>query len=151
IMKKLDLSLHQEKSRLVNIWDDSAGFDFLGLHHRKFPIRKKGGRTFFIMNHIPSKKAMKQMRKKIKDYTEPRHKLYMDIKDLVKGLNQKLQGFKNYYQISPLSKKWLNRIDWYVLQRLTLFNNKKRNKRHKHAYLKDTVKEIEFILLKVAS
>ncbi len=151
IMKKLDLSLHPEKSRLVNIWDDAEGFDFLGLHHRKFPIRKKGGRTFFIMNHIPSKKAMKQMRKKIKDYTEPRHKLYMDIKDLVKGLNKKLQGFKNYYQISPLSKKWLNRIDWYVLQRLNLFNNKKRNKRHKHAYLKDTVKEIEFILLKVAS
>ncbi|WP_144599152.1 group II intron reverse transcriptase/maturase, partial [Siminovitchia fortis] len=30
IMGKLDLSLHKEKSRLVNIWDDSDGFDFLG-------------------------------------------------------------------------------------------------------------------------
>ena len=150
IMRKLDLSLHQEKSRLVNIWDDSDGFDFLGLHHRKFPIRKKGGRTFFIMNHIPSKKAMKKMRKKIKDYTEPRSKLFMDIKDLVKGLNRKLQGFKNYYQLSPLSKRWLNRIDWYVLQRLNLFNNKKRNRRHKHAYLQDTVKEVQFILVKLA-
>jgi RNA-directed DNA polymerase len=151
IMKKLDLSLHREKSRLVNIWDDSDGFDFLGLHHRKFPIRKKGGRTFFIMNHIPSKKAMKKMRKKIKDYTEPRSKLFMDIKDLVKGLNRRLQGFKNYYQLSPLSKRWLNRIDWYVLQRLNLFNNKKRNRRHKHAYLQDTVKEVQFILVKLAS
>lgn len=150
IMRKLDLTLHQEKSRLVNIWDDSDGFDFLGLHHRKFPIRKKGGRTFFIMNHIPSKKAMKKMRKKIKDYTEPRSKLFMDIKDLVKGLNRKLQGFKNYYQLSPLSKRWLNRIDWYVLQRLNLFNNKKRNRRHKHAYLQDTVKEVQFILVKLA-
>lgn len=150
IMKKLDLSLHPEKSRLVNIWDDSDGFDFLGFHHRKFPIRRKGGRTFFIMNHIPSKKAMKKMRKKIKDFTEPRHKLFMDIKELVKGLNRRLQGFKNYYQLSPMSKRWLNRIDWYVLQRLNLFNNKKMNKRHKHAYLQDTMKEIEFILVKLA-
>jgi len=150
IMKKLDLSLHPEKSRLVNIWDDSDGFDFLGFHHQKFPIRRKGGRTFFIMNHIPSKKAMKKMRKKIKDFTEPRHKLFMDIKELVKGLNRRLQGFKNYYQLSPMSKRWLNRIDWYVLQRLNLFNNKKMNKRHKHAYLQDTMKEIEFILVKLA-
>ncbi|WP_442961119.1 group II intron maturase-specific domain-containing protein [Pseudogracilibacillus sp. SO30301A] len=69
----------------------------------------------------------------------------MDIKDLVKGLNRRLQGFKNYYQLSPLSKRWLNRIDWYVLQRLNPFNNKKRNKRHKHAYLQETVKEVKFI------
>ncbi|WP_262422000.1 group II intron maturase-specific domain-containing protein [Bacillus aquiflavi] len=41
----------------------------------------------------------------------------MDIKELVKGLNRRLQGFKNYYQLSPMSKRWLNRIDWYVLQR----------------------------------
>lgn len=150
IMYKLDLSLHPEKSRLVNIWDDSDGFDFLGFHHRKFPIRKKGGHTFFIMNHIPSKKAMKKMRKKIKDYTEPRYKLFMDIEELVKGLNRRLQGFKNYYQLSPLSKRWLNRIDWYVLQRLTLFNNKKRNKKHKHAYLRETVKQVEHLLVKLA-
>jgi len=150
IMGKLNLSLHREKSRLVNIWDDSDGFDFLGFHHRKFPIRKKGGHTFFIMNHVPSKKAMKKMRKKIKDYTEPRHKLSMDIKDLVKGLNRRLQGFKNYYQLSPMSKRWLNRIDWYVLQRLNLFNNKKRNKRHKHAYLQNTISQVKFILVKLA-
>ena len=91
------------------------------------------------------------MRKKIKEYTEPRYKLFMDIKDLVEGLNRKLQGFKNYYQLSPMSKRWLNRIDWYVLQRLNLFNNKKRNRRHKHAHLKKTVKEIEGILVKLAN
>lgn len=74
----------------------------------------------------------------------------MDIEELVKGLNRRLQGFKNYYQLSPLSKRWLNRIDWYVLQRLTLFNNKKRNKKHKHAYLRETVKQVEHLLVKLA-
>jgi RNA-directed DNA polymerase len=37
IMKKLDLEINIEKSKLVNLWDDINGFDFLGLHYRKFP------------------------------------------------------------------------------------------------------------------
>ncbi|HLR52764.1 MAG TPA: hypothetical protein VK072_07820, partial [Candidatus Avamphibacillus sp.] len=52
IMDKLDLSLHPEKSSLVNIWDDSDGFEFFGFHHRKFPIRKKGGHTFFFRGPV---------------------------------------------------------------------------------------------------
>ncbi|UYZ22799.1 group II intron reverse transcriptase/maturase [Mesobacillus jeotgali] len=125
IMGKLDLTINRDKSRLVNIWNDTDGFDFLGFHNRKFPIRRKGGNTFYVMNHIPKRNALKKMRAKIKAYTEPRNKLYLDICDLVKGLNRKLQGFKNYYQLSPQGKKWLNRIDWYVLERLVLFYNKK--------------------------
>lgn len=151
ITKKLDLSINRDKSRLVNIWDDTEGFDFLGFHHRKFPKRIKGGRTIYVMSHIPKKTAMKKMRMKIKDYTEPRYKLLMDIKDLVRGLNRRLQGFKNYYAISPLGKKWLNRIDWYVLERLTLFYNKKRNNRKKHGRLRDVRNEFEHLLVKLAS
>jgi RNA-directed DNA polymerase len=94
---------------------------------------------------------MKKMRAKIKAYTKPKNKLYLDICEFVKGLNKKLQGFKNYYQLSPYGKKWLNRIDWYVLERLTLFYNKRRNKRKKHGNLKDVRKEIEHILVKLAS
>ncbi|PRO64232.1 group II intron reverse transcriptase/maturase [Alkalicoccus urumqiensis] len=149
IMNKLDLSIHRDKSKLVSIWDDKEGFDFLGLHHRKFPVRRKGGRTFYFMQHVPSHQAMKKMRAKIKAFTEPRHKLYMDIRDLVEGLNRRLQGFKNYYQLSPMGKKWLNRIDWYVLTRLKLFNNKKKNRRKKHAHYKE-VEEIRFLLVKLA-
>lgn len=151
IMKKLDLTLSQEKSRLVNIWDDQDGFDFLGLHHRKFPKRIKGGKTIYVMSHIPSRKAMRNMRSKIKENTSPRNKLYVDIRDLVKGLNRKLQGFKNYYLLSPIGRRWLNRIDWYVLERLMLFNNKKRNRRNKHGNLKDVTKEINHLIVKLAS
>ncbi|MGY6210927.1 group II intron reverse transcriptase/maturase [Cytobacillus firmus] len=150
IMGKLDLSINRDKSRLVNLWNDIDGFDFLGFHNRKFPKRLKGGSTVHVMSHIPKKNAMKKMRAKIKAYTEPRNKLYLDIGELVKGLNKKLQGFKNYYQISPLGKKWLNRIDWYVLERLALFYNKKRNNRKKHGNLKDVSKEVEHILVKLA-
>ncbi|MGA3513446.1 reverse transcriptase domain-containing protein, partial [Lactiplantibacillus plantarum] len=88
ILNKLELSLSKEKSRLVNIWDNSTGFDFLGLHHRKFPVFNKGGSKVFAMSHVPAKKAMKEMRRKIKEYTAPRNKLFLSLEELVKGLNR---------------------------------------------------------------
>jgi RNA-directed DNA polymerase len=88
---------------------------------------------------------------KIKEYTSPRNKLFIDIKELVKGLNRILQGFKNYYSISPIAKKWLNKVDWYVLERLTLFWNKKKNKRKKHARMKEVMKVTQGLLVKLAS
>ena len=150
-MRKLDLSINKEKSRLVNLWDDTEGFDFLGFHNRKFPIRRKGGKVLYVMSHIPKKNALKKMRAKIKAYTEPRNKLYLDIRELVKGLNRKLQGFKNYYNLSPYGRLWLNRIDWYVLERLTLFYNKKRNNRNKHGNYEKVRRVVEPLLVKLAS
>lgn len=151
IMIKLDLTLSVEKSKLVNIWNDKDGFDFLGLHHRKFPVLNKGGSTFYAMSHIPTKKAMKKMRESIKEYTRKRSELYLDMDELIKGLNRKLQGMKNYYLISPIAKKWLNRIDWYVIERLNLFWNKKRNKRHKHSGIGQTLLMTKYKLVKLAN
>ncbi|WP_306692623.1 group II intron maturase-specific domain-containing protein [Bacillus cereus] len=51
------------------------------------------------MAYIPSQKAMKKMRERIKRYTEPRNKLYLQLEEMVKGLNRILQGFKNYYSV----------------------------------------------------
>lgn len=150
IMFQLDLTLSVEKSRLVNIWDDTSGFDFLGLHHRKFPVLNKGGSKIFVMSHIPTRKAMKKMRTNIKEYTDKRKKLYLDMDELIKGLNRKLQGMKNYYLISPIAKKWLNRIDWYVIERLTLFWNKKRNIRYKHSGIGQIIKMTQYTLVKLA-
>ncbi|MFB9758266.1 reverse transcriptase domain-containing protein [Ectobacillus funiculus] len=53
IMAKLDLTIHREKSKLINMWDDTTGFDFLGFHHRKFPKKNKGGSTIYTLSHIP--------------------------------------------------------------------------------------------------
>ena len=151
IMAKLDLTLSSEKSKLVNMWEGKAGFDFLGFHHRKFPVWNKGGSVVYVMSHIPSKKAMKNMRQSIKDYTSPRNRLYWSLEDMLKGLKPKLQGFKNYYALSPIGKNWLNRIDWYVLERLLLFWNKKRNKQNKHAGIKQLLSLTQGKLLKLAS
>ena len=102
------------------------------------------------MSHFPKREAMKKMRAKIKAFTEPRSKLHMDLHELVEGLNRKLQGFKNYYGLSSVSKRWLNRIDWYVLKRLALFNNKKRQRRTLQGHLEEVKKQIQHKLVRLA-
>ncbi|HDX9580805.1 TPA: group II intron reverse transcriptase/maturase, partial [Bacillus pseudomycoides] len=151
IMSRLELTIHKEKSKLVNTWDGIEGFDFLGFHHQKFPKCVKGGKEMYIMAHVPSEKAMKKMRERIKEYTKPRNKLYLQLEDMVKGLNRILQGFKNYYNLSPIGRKWLGKIDWYVLERLNLFWNKKRNIRKKHSRIRDLIERTTYILVKVGS
>lgn len=150
IMKKLDLTINRDKSKLVHLFDSKEGFDFLGFHNRKFGFPSKSGKPFYTMIHVPKKNAMKKMRARIKDYTAPRNKLYLDIRELVKGLNRILQGYKNYYKISKFASRWLNKIDWYVTERLVLFYNKKRNNRKKHGSLAKVQKEINHIIVKLA-
>nr|WP_245203871.1 group II intron reverse transcriptase/maturase [Ammoniphilus resinae] len=149
IMEKLDLSLSKEKSKLVNIWDGTNGFDFLGFHHRKFPKYNKGGSKIYILTHVPSKKAMKKMRQNIRECIGPRSQLYRGINDVVEDLNAKIRGLRNYYAITPMAKKWLNRIDWYVLERLNLFWNKKRKARHKHGKIGELMIMTSGVLLKL--
>jgi RNA-directed DNA polymerase len=52
-----------------------------------------GGSKVYVMSHIPSKKAMKSMRTKIKEYTSPRNKLHLSLDVLVEGLKRRLRGF----------------------------------------------------------
>ena len=55
--------------------------------------------------------------------------------DLIDGINRKVVGMRNYYRISPIATRWLNRIDWYILELLTLHYNKRRNNKNKRSNL----------------
>ena len=150
IFHKLEIEINREKSNIVNIWEDKDGFDFLGFHNRKLPRMKKGGKIFYFMEHIPKKGAMKNMRSMFKEYITPRNRLYWDTLDFIPGLNSKIRGLKNYYDISVMSVKWLARIDWYIRELLLLHYNKRRTNKNKRSNWK-TVKELlEGRLLKLA-
>ncbi|MGL9729070.1 group II intron reverse transcriptase/maturase [Enterococcus sp. DIV0756] len=150
IFEKLELEMNTEKSRLVNLWDDSEGFDFLGFHHRKFPKRRKHGKVIYTLEHVPSKKAMKKMRQTFKATISPRNKLYLDTLDFVEGLNRKIVGMRNYYFTTPLSRKWLAKIDWYIRDLLIIHYNTKRQK-FKYRNRKVVVSLLEGKLKKLAA
>ncbi|MCL6579678.1 MAG: group II intron reverse transcriptase/maturase [Candidatus Bathyarchaeota archaeon] len=133
VFGKLELEMNKKKSKLVNLWGDGQGFDFLGMHHRKIPKMLKGNKEAYILRSYPSQKAMKNMRLKVKEVTEPRNRLFWTMNRMVGELNPKIQGWKNYYSLDSFADKFLNKIDWYIRKRLTLFWNKKHNRRKKHS------------------
>lgn len=45
VFAKLELQMNTSKSKLINLWDDKEGFDFLGMHHRKIPNQKRNRRN----------------------------------------------------------------------------------------------------------
>lgn len=132
VFGKLELQMNTSKSKLVNLWNDKAGFDFLGMHHRKIPKQVKG-QDRYILRSYPSKKAMKKMKEKVKEVTEPRNRLFWTMNEMVKELNPKIQGWRNYYAMDTFADLFLNKIDWYIRKRLMLFWNKKRNRCKRHS------------------
>ena len=50
--------------------------------------------------------------------------------DLIKNLNPKITGWKNYYS-TKTNEKWMQALDWYIICTLTRWYNKK-HQRRKH-------------------
>lgn len=128
IMGKLDLKLHPVKTKVISMWDGKEGFDFLGLHHRRMTSETKSGKTFKETFQYPSRKAMKKMKATIKANVNSRSLLVANEEDLIKTLNLKIIGWRNYYQ-TKTNGKWLQALDWYIICTFTRWYNKKHQRR----------------------
>lgn len=127
IMKRLELELNDEKTKLIQLRPGKAGFDFLGFHHRKEKRIARNGWTYTSTIQFPSKKAMKRMKTAVKDLLGNRSHLKNDIQDMIDQMNLKIRGWRNYYGLFT-AQKWLSSIDWHILQWFTRWWNKKRNR-----------------------
>lgn len=92
VFGKLELEMNKEKLKVLNLWGDEEGFNFLGMHHRKIPKKMKGNKEVYVLRSYPTRKAMKSMRQKVKEVTEPRNRLYWTMNQMVEELNPKIQG-----------------------------------------------------------
>ncbi|WP_330371256.1 group II intron reverse transcriptase/maturase [Alkaliphilus transvaalensis] len=129
IMGKLELELHPDKTKLVNMWDGKDGFDFLGFHHRRKTTETSKGQRFQETHQFPSQKAMQRMRGNIKRVFASRSTLLLDVQDMIKILNPKISGMRNYYGLKNAGKQ-LNKMEWYIIKKFTLwYNYKTQNKR----------------------
>ena len=130
IMAKLDLKLHPVKTKIINMWDGTEGFDFLGLHHRRFSKINKRGNRYGETYQYPSKKAMKKMKQTVKETINQRYLLVKTEEELIKIINPKITGWRNYYRTRN-DRKWMGAIDWYILCTFCRWNNKKRQQMRK--------------------
>ena len=85
------------QTTMVNMWDGAEGFDFLGFHHRRKRTETSTGRVFSETHQFPSKKAKAKMRENIRSVFSSRSMLLKSVDEMVKILNPKIVGMRNYY------------------------------------------------------
>lgn len=128
IMERLELTLHPTKTRIVGLWTGDEGFDFLGMHHRKTKAETSQGKGYYTTQQWLTKKAEERIRGAVKERLSPPNMRFKSFAEHVKWLNPKIQGWRNYYYTN-YSQKRLAKLDWYILQRLTRWYAKKRQRR----------------------
>lgn len=129
IFKRLRLTLHPEKTRLVDTGVGKEGFDFLGCHFRRIPSRYKRGRTYLF--RWPSTKSMKSIRAQVRELTDRRRLAGVkDVRSVIADLNPVLRGWCNYFRTGNASKKFCE-IDHYVRKRLVRYMARRGGQRKK--------------------
>ncbi|MBT2281998.1 group II intron reverse transcriptase/maturase [Paenibacillus polymyxa] len=128
IMERLELTIHPTKTRIVGLWTGEEGFDFLGMHHRRTKAETSQGKVYYTTQQWLTKKAEERIRGVVKERLAPPHMRAKTFVEQVAWLNPKIQGWRNYYYTNYSQKK-LAKLDWYILERLTRWYAKKRQRR----------------------
>ncbi|WP_292516616.1 group II intron reverse transcriptase/maturase [Mesorhizobium sp.] len=124
VLDRLGLSLNAQKTRIVDVREES--FDFLGNRFARQPSKRTGKvNTYFY----PTPKAMASVKKKIREVvrTGQHHDLPVLIKEQV---NPILRGWGNYFKTGN-SRLHLKSIANYTMWTLCIMLRKKHKKRSK--------------------
>jgi len=115
IMERLSLTLHPEKTRIVDLGLGKRGFVFLGCYLRVVLSHFKRREYLF---RWPSARAMNRIRVRIRGLTNRRRWAGMkDIRDVIQVINPVLRGWGNYFCTGNASSKF-QQIDRFVHRRL---------------------------------
>ncbi|MGH7411438.1 MAG: group II intron reverse transcriptase/maturase [Candidatus Methylomirabilis sp.] len=115
ILDRLSLTLHPEKTRIVDLGLGQRGFVFLGCYLRVVLSHFKRREYLF---RWPSARAMNRVRARIRELTNRRRWAGMkDIRDVIRVINPVLQGWGNYFRTGNASIKF-QQVDRFVYRRL---------------------------------
>lgn len=135
IMRKLELTIHEGKTKLVDMYFGKSGFDFLGFHNRFKRGYTKAWKAYWRLFQIPSAKSMKKMRANIKAEFDSPARLLLSVQDMIQLLNPKIIGMRNYYNREFAQEK-LHQIDQYVVKKFTKWYNYKRQRQSRLGNMK---------------
>jgi RNA-directed DNA polymerase len=125
----LGLSLHPDKTRVVDLREGKEGFDFLGCHFHARMSGKLWEQKRIIRYYLhrwPSMRSMKRARAKVKALTA-RSQVGQQLEDVIRRLNLFLRGWGNYFRTGNAALKF-QAMDRYVAWRLKRLLIKKRGR-----------------------
>ena len=123
VFEYLKLRLHPDKTKRLNLAWGKEGFDFLGCYLRKQfsgVMWEKKRKRFYFLHRVPSTRAMKSLRQRIRELTSSKWNWVKDVRVLIEKLNPILRGWGNYFRTGNADVKF-HQIDSYVWRRLRRF------------------------------
>lgn len=115
VLGRLKLTLHPEKTRLVDVRRGEDSFVFLGCTHRKRRSIQRNPRAHY-MHRWPSPRAMSKLRERIHELTDVRADA-SDVTHVIASLNPVLRGWGNYFRTGTAYREF-HAIDEYVRERI---------------------------------
>lgn len=121
LLTRMGLTINETKTKQINARKES--FNFLGFTVRY--DRDIKGRNNNYWNIIPSKKSEQKVRDKVKDFLKTHG--HSNAHDVVKGLNTKIRGWLNYFEIKGVSYPASSKRDlrFYLYNSLNRYYNRK--------------------------
>jgi group II intron reverse transcriptase/maturase len=123
MLERLGLTMHPEKTRIS---DARKGFDFLSVHFRVAPVRKRNSRMKETCVLWPSDKAVRNVKEKIRGIIGRRYNL--ELEDHIEELNPLIRGWSNYHRRhlgTWVKRRRFSMLDRYVYDRLRIFLRRK--------------------------
>ncbi|HVA07449.1 MAG TPA: group II intron reverse transcriptase/maturase [Acidimicrobiales bacterium] len=136
ILGDLGLTLHPDKTAVVDLREGKQGFDFLGCHlHARMSGKQWEERRVrrYYLHRWPSMRSMKRARQRINALTA-RSQVGQQLPDVIGRLNLFLRGWGTYFRTGNAGDKFVE-LDRYVAWRLKrlLIKKRGRNLRAKQA------------------
>jgi len=120
MLGRLSLKLHPEKTQVARAED---GFDFLGIHFRLSPVRKKNAELKMYCALWPSDRSIKRIKERVRNVIGRRYSLTLE--ELIDVLNPVIRGWNNYHIRARSSRKRLYKLNGFVRERIRIFLKRK--------------------------
>ena len=121
MLGRLGLKLHPGKTRVVRAED---GFDFLGIHFRLSPVRRKNAELKMYCALWPSDRSIKRIKERVKKNVIGR-RYSLSLEELIGVLNPVIRGWNNYHIRVRVARKRLYKLNGFVLERIRIFLKRK--------------------------
>jgi group II intron reverse transcriptase/maturase len=120
MLGRLGLRLHPDKTRVVKA---KEGFDFLGVHFRLCPVRKKNSKLKQYCAVWPSDRSIGRIKQRIREVVGRRYSLALE--ELIGELTPVIRGWNNYHKATRPVRKRLRKLNGFVRERLRIFLKRK--------------------------
>lgn len=124
ILAKLGLKLNEAKVRLVDLRDESQGFDFLGFHHRRVKSARSGKVFCF---RWPGDDAVRALKRDVRALTT-RDQTFRSVNDVVVRINRRVVGWRNYFRFGNSSRVFSD-LDRFLDERVARFVSRKHGRK----------------------